>query len=402
DSLVSVIGCPFNHLIHQWEKDLKSMKINHEIIIADSTNPKWKNQISNKILDINNKNKKFLTILTTHDTFSSPKFCNEIRKVKSDLFLIMDEVHGIGTPLRSKGLLDNYTYRLGLSATPERWFDKKGTKLIKDFFSETVYKFPLNKAINTINVNTGKTYLTPYEYKPYFVELNDSELMEYKKITKKIVKAYFGSKKEDSLNISSLYFKRQKIINEALNKLKVLKNIIRENKLEHCLVYCSSKQIKPIQEILNQKGIVQHKFTMKEGIKKSDEFGGESERGLILKKFSEGFYKVLVAIKCLDEGVDIPSAKIAIIMSSTSNPIQYIQRRGRILRRSYNKEKAVIYDMIVIPGFDILKDDYIRDFELKIIRKEFQRYKEFALSADNALECLKLLEDMELKYDLSL
>ena len=198
-----------------------------------------------------------------------------------------------------------------------------------------------------------------------------------------------------------MYFKRQRIIDEAINKLEILKEIIDEHKLTHCLIYCSPKQITKIQSILNEKEIIQHKFTMKEGTKKSQKFGGDSERDFILKKFSEGIYKVLVAIRCLDEGVDIPTAKTAILMSSTSNPIQYIQRRGRILRTSSNKEKAIIYDMIVIPRLDIFKEEDIKDFESKIIKKEFIRYKEFALSADNALECLELLEEKEIKYNIN-
>ena len=169
NNLVSVIACPFNHLIHQWGKEIKSMQINQEVIIADGTNPKWKSELPDKILDINNKNRKFLIILTTHDTFSSPNFFKKIEKVKSNLLLIMDEVHGIGTTYRNKGLIKNYDFRLGLSATPERWFDKKGTSIIIDYFCKTVYEFSLTRAINTINPLTGKTFLTPYIYKPYFV-----------------------------------------------------------------------------------------------------------------------------------------------------------------------------------------------------------------------------------------
>ena len=140
---------------------------------------------------------------------------------------------------------------------------------------------------------------------------------------------------------------------------------------------------------------------MNEGTLKSQKYSGESERDFILKKFSEGIYKVLVAIRCFDEGVDIPTAKTAILMSSTSNPIQYVQRRGRILRIAPNKEKAIIYDMIVIPRLDIFKEEDIKEFESKIIKKEFVRYKEFALASDNALDCLNLLEEKELKYKIT-
>ena len=89
-------------------------------------------------------------------------------------------------------------------------------------------------------------------------------------------------------------------------------------------------------------------------------------------------------MKCLDEGVDIPSARIGIILASTTNPREFIQRRGRLLRRSKGKELAEIYDMIVAPIFDKNGQLDVIRYARKIMEKELLRADEFAKDALNA------------------
>ena len=93
--------------------------------------------------------------------------------------------------------------------------------------------------------------------------------------------------------------------------------------------------------------------------------------------------KALVAIRCLNEGVDVPSTDKVIIMSSSPNPAENVQRRGRVLRRHKGKEKAYIYDMIVIPDEDS-KLEHFKETEL-------DRLVEFISSSDNKRENRKLL-----------
>lgn len=320
------------------------------------------------------------------------------------LFLIVDEVHGIGAPIRKNGLIEEYTYRLGLSATPKRWLDPDGTEYITNYFKDVVYDFSLKKAINTVNPDTGDTFLTPYEYKPYFVELSDEEINEYEKISKNIAKAYHNAKNygEKTDWFSLLCIKRQKIIIDAMNKISTFFEILDEiGKVNHCLIYLSPNQLNKVQEILNNKGVIQHKFTLKEGTKSEDKYGGISEREFLLKGFADGKYQALVAMKCLDEGVDVPPARIAIFLASSSNPRQYIQRRGRILRNFPGKDKATIYDLIVIPPPLNNVDKDFWELERKIIRTELKRYKEFAYLSLNRMECLKKIESLEEKYKMA-
>lgn len=391
---ICIIACPYSHLIDQWIEDVKDFGYDEDIIVANSANPSWKRELNDYILDINTDICERLIIFTTHDTLSSIKFIEAMKESKADIFLIVDEVHGIGSNKRRKGLLENYKYRLGLSATPTRWFDEEGTDIIMSYFNEVVFSFSLDKALTTINPATGEFYLTPYEYYPYFIELTPNELQDYIIMSNKISKVYHlsSNKKEQEELMTSLLNKRQRIINNAKNKYNTLIKILENNsEIKHLLVYCSPQQMDKVQDILLRTNIKpQHKFTMGEGTKKETKYLGISERDYLLREFSKGNYRALVAMKCLDEGVDVPAAKTAIIMSSTSNPREYIQRRGRVLRRSHNKKRAIIYDLIVMPKFN--NNSTSGEIERKIRKKEMERYKEFARTAINSAECLEKLE----------
>lgn len=401
EKLVAVIACPYDHLIKQWVDDIDEFGMPYDIIIADSSNSGWKDKLADYLLDIKNEINEKLIVLTTHDTFPTDDFTKIIRMTNEKLFLIVDEIHGIGAPERKKGLTEDYYFRLGLSATPERWFDIEGTEKLFDYFGGTVFEFSLKDAINNINPTTGKTYLVPYEYRPFFVELTEEELEEYEKESEKIAKSYYRSKNDEEKEkwFSLLCFKRQKIIKNAINKYDTFNKILNEmGEIKHCLVYCSPEQIYRVQDVLNERGIVQHKFTMNEGSKPEEEYNGYSEREFLLQKFAEGAYQALVAMRCLDEGVDVPPAKTAIILASTGNSKQYIQRRGRVLRRFPGKEKAIIYDIIVIPTLSgAINSDFL-ELERKILKKELKRYREFASIALNSTECLNKIYVIEKKF----
>ena len=399
-NFISVISCPYGHLIKQWKEEIKKFGINITSVVADGTNKNWRKEIYSKLYDIKNNIYNNLIILTTHNTLSSEDFLNCIKNFKLDYLLIADEVHGLGAPQRKKALIKEYNYRLGLSATPKRWLDPEGTKEIIDFFNDTIYEFSLADAIKTRNPDTGETYLTPYMYKPVFTNLTDDELLLYEEMTKKIVKAYHKTKddKEKYNLLTLLLIKRQAIIKNADNKIMKLNEILKElPEIKYCLIYCEPQQLKLVQDILNtfgDKTIKHHKFTGIEGLTPNKKFNDLSEREFYLKSLAEGSYDVLVAMKCLDEGVDVPQAKIAIILSSSGNPRQFIQRRGRVLRRFPGKDKAIIYDLIVIPPKSIVHDELF-DLERKIIEKELLRYKEFARTSINYFECLTLIEEIE-------
>ncbi len=398
--LVVIIACPYTHIVEQWstvfqiynEKIEEAWRIDgfiSESCYADY--PNWKSRLKRRIRDIDEKdvsgnyflNK--LIIFTTHDTLSSENFTQMMKDVTSPILLIADEVHAVGSELKLEKLLDSYDYRLGLSATPTRYFDDEGTMKLKEYFGGIVGEFSINRAIK-------EKFLSPYQYIPKIVDLNDDEMEKYIELTKKVAKklSMMGNPKQQESEISSfIEGERASIISAAEKKYQAFKEILSQiGDLKHCLIYCHEKQLERVKEILFDKGIVFHQITFRE----------ETEKRIsILNQLAEGSYQAVVAINCLDEGVDIPSAKIGIILASTGNPRQYIQRRGRLLRKEPGKKEAIIYDILVVPYADQTPDE-ILPLERNIVRKELVRYEEFAESSNNKDEADKTIAEMRKIY----
>lgn len=125
------------------------------------------------------------------------------------------------------------------------------------------------------------------------------------------------------------------------------------------------------------------------------------EREVIKRCFATASpYQAIIAIKCLDEGVNIPSIKTSFILASTTNPKEYIQRRGRVLRLAKDKPYAVIYDFVTLtePMEDI--NQYSPDFncEKALAKRELQRIKEFGRIAKNARYSDELINDIEVTF----
>jgi superfamily II DNA or RNA helicase len=402
--LLTIISCPFLHLIPQWEESMVNSGINLPKVFASSKDPKWAEKLKDKILDMRLNRLDQFVVLTTHDTMSSKKFTTIMGDVSCPILMIGDEVHGMGSSSRMQGLLSQYKYRLGLSATPKRYFDDQGTDELYKFFDKAVYEFDLKRAINEINPATGQTYLCPYDYYPIFVELNMDEMDQYIILSKDISRLCAMKKKtiKDEKVLEHKLRKRSDIIKNAENKLiaftELLKELKNENKIKRTLVYCSPQQKDLVQNIIRDEGkIIQHKFTSDEdAVRKQAKFGGLTEREYLLDNFDKGLYDVLVAIKCLDEGVDVPSTKTAILMSSTGNPKEYIQRRGRVLRRHPGKNKAILYDFIVIPDLGLKGDMF--EYEKKVVQSQFDRIEEFVGESLNYSEISRNLFKIRLKY----
>lgn len=376
DNFLTIVVCPQKHLVNQWGEVINEFFI--EKIVSTVDNNSWKNHLKKIIREVQRKENYFPFVLTTHNKFSDPEFIKIIEKRKTNIFLIVDEVHGVGASVFQNGLRPIYQYRLGLSATPERWFDDEGTIIIDDYFEGCVFKFTLDEAIEA-------GFLTEYDYWPHFVTLTDAEFDEYMELTKKIAIKYNNHKNFEDLTNTGDYIRRQSIIDHAENKYDELKKILQINDYwDHLLVYCSSKpskdikQIDIVQKILLEDDIIAHTFT-------SDE-KSMIKRKNILDNFDRGNYQALTAMKCLDEGVDVKSAKHAILMASTANPREHIQRRGRLLRTHPGKDKAIIDDLIVLPN----SLDKLTKAERNIINKELDRYIEFMASAKNFNECNKI------------
>lgn len=390
ENILTIIACPQIHLVEQWSQDIENMGLGKVHRFYGSVNANWRREMDDLLfrISLGVSYAKPNIILTTHYSFATDDFVNKINDYDKKLFLIVDEVHHVGSCNFRKGLLEKYDYRLGLSATPSRFFDEEGTVIIDSFFNGSVYTFNITNALTIINPQTNKTFLTPYDYFPVKVDLSHKELKEYKDLTKKISKLYHITEEDNKETIENLIFKRKNIIKNAIGKYKCFRNILKNmTEKDHLIVFCSSNQMNKILIILEEESFTpKHTFTQHESVRREEDYNDLSERQFILKKFDEGKYKALIAIKCLDEGIDVPSANKVIIMSSTSNPAEYIQRRGRVLRRYPGKDKAYIYDLSVIPEGDEF-------FIQNIINNESDRLFDFINNANNKSYGFKLLRE---------
>lgn len=399
DRVLAVVACPYGHLIEQWKREIDKFGIQYNAIIrADSSNRGWRDDLRDRLIDLSLGYDERLLVLTTHRTFSSNDFRRLVSENKAGFcaLLIGDEVHGLGAEKSQEGLIEEYDLRLGLSATPRRWFDVPGTRAIYDFFGGIVYRFTLMEAINTINPTTGQTYLTPYRYLPQFVSLSAVELGEYNKHTKAIGARFSqtGDEEERDEILEMLLFRRANIIKNAEAKYEMLDDLLEGmSPLQWTIVYCSPQQIDRVMEIVNKHRIVAHRFTMDEGATPSQKYGGLSEREFILEKFGQAEYQVLVAMRCLDEGVDIPPARTIVLMASSGNPRQYIQRIGRVIRRYPGKTEASIHDIVVAPSMSALSPEVI-EVENAVFDRELERYEYIAKAALNTAQALKLIYDV--------
>jgi superfamily II DNA or RNA helicase len=403
-SITVVITAPYHHLLQQWNNEITKFGLKcDQTIIADSSNNQWKDTLVNSLIDLHLGHKKKIIILTTHNTLSSSDFKNIIGNNLNDskLLIIADEVHGLGAKKSQTGLLNEFEYRLGLSATPKRWYDTLGTNVIYDYFGGVVYEFGLEKAITSINPVTNETYLVPYKYRLNFLSLTADEIEKYIENTAKIIKQKSRAKteSEEDKYLELLYYQRANIIKNAKEKYTILNNILGEltPNLKWTIIYCSPQQIENIMKIIFNKGIISHRFTMAEGIRPKNEYQGLSEREYVLNKFAESKYQVLIAMKCLDEGVDIPPAREAVLMASSSNPREYIQRIGRVIRRYKGKREATIYDFLIIPSFNQLPLELMK-IEWNIFNKELIRCEEIGKIALNKVQALNSIYEIKNKY----
>lgn len=402
--LAVVIVAPYQHLVEQWVEDIEKFGMKPIIGYSSSSQKDWKNRLENAIRrqKLNVKGAEFFCFICTNVTYSS-KFVQEtINKIKGDCLLVVDEAHNFGAINLRKYLNPIFNYRLALSATLERHNDEAGTEALYSYFGDKCIEYTLEMAIDN-------GFLTKYHYHPIFVNLTDEELTDYYKLTKSIQQC-IKKGKDGKYTITEqgkrLTLKRSRLVSAAQNKLYALRQEISPFVAEnHILVYCGSaslkdfhsdtypvdedeiRQIDAVTDLLgNQLNMRVSQYTSREDIE---------ERKILKEQFANGdILQALIAIKCLDEGVNIPSIKIAFILASTTNPKEYVQRRGRVLRLYEGKQYAEIYDFITLPqklGNAYSATEAELKIGLELVRNELKRAFEFARLADNYVEAdLKL------------
>ena len=409
--LAAIIVCPYQHLVEQWVEDILKFNIEPIIGYSESSQKDWQKRLKDAIRDqkLKVRGKEFFCFICTNATFSSDYVQTQLAKIKSDTLLMVDEAHNFGAPYLSCLLFDNYKYRLALSATLERHNDEEGTAKLNDFFGEKCIEYTLDRAIE-------EKKLTKYKYYPVVVTLTEEELEAYDNLSYEIGKCMIKGK-NGKMKLSSrgekLALKRSRIVAGARNKVTMLEEVIQPYiQDKHILVYCGAtkgleqnqdrsdvdsediRQIDMVTGLLGNKlGMDVSQFTSKESVE---------EREVLKREFSIGdTLKVLIAIKCLDEGVNIPKIKTAFILASTTNPKEYIQRRGRVLRLAEGKEYAEIYDFITLP-YGIEEVTSLTAAQVKrnstLVKNELRRAEEFSRIAVNMVESASLIDEIKDAY----
>ena len=379
--LAVVIAAPYQHLVDQWNSIAESFGLRP--ILAYRSKSSWLNTLHQRILEYNRGDREVISVITTHTTFIDEDFQRAIGRLTRPTILIADEVHHLGAERSRTQLPENIQYRLALSATPDRWFDDAGTQALRGYFGETTFQFTLNDAIQ-------REVLVPYNYFPRLVELTENELNEYQILSTQIAKLISADETDLQDALKMLLIKRSRLLNNAAQKLVMLKEIVAQmDHVHHALFYCSPEQIDAVSQTLGwELGLLIGRFTAQES---------NNERQLILADFDQEVLQALVAMKCLDEGVDVPSTRTAFILASSSNPREFIQRRGRILRRAPGKTQAAIHDLIAIPP-QTWTDQVAFNTERSIIQHELKRFTEFARSAINKHQALDVIWDIARSY----
>ena len=381
--LAVIITVPYQHLVDQWQEEAGAF--GYQPILAYQSKAKWLEELNHTILDFIGGYRNFISVITTHTTFASPDFQATIARLTGPVLLIADEAHHLGAERSRHHYPANVPFRLALSATPDRWFDDAGTEALRAYFGPTVFAFPLAQAIGVS--------LTPYYYYPHLVELTEDELVAYRALTLKIARLFGKDDPDTQSALEKLLMQRARLLNVAVNKLATLSQLVdRAGQIEHTLFYCAYGQIDDVVRLLGwEKGLLINRFTAEES---------NTERQARLADFARGEIQALVAMKCLDEGVDVPTTRTAYFLASSGNPREFIQRRGRILRKSAGKEYSVIHDLIAVPPPAALDSETFA-IERSILRRELQRFKEFAEPALNKHEALDVIWDLATHYELN-
>lgn len=385
---IVVVIAPYKHLVEQWGHDIRNTFEDIEVLRITGENRLWRNELTFLINSCNKRPNKKIIVISTISSFKLPDFERIIALSTRDKLLIVDEAHRFETFIEF--IKTNYEYRLGLSATPEFFRNPHKTENLVNYFDKIVFEYNLEQAIKT-------GHLVNYIYKPHLLYLSDDEQEQYNYFQKRIAGCFRNSKlicTQDKL--MSLIRAKRSVLSKAeakdINFEVILKSIEQKQNL---IIYCGDGVSNYLEEsaakrhidlitmklkVLNYKV---HKFTAEEDIK---------TRMDLIEDFESKKVDALVAIRCLDEGVNIPSIQNALILASSEDPREFIQRRGRILRRSESKDFSTIHDVIMLPN-DVSG--------IAILKSELRRYQEYASLAMNSNQLFENLISILDRYNLN-
>ena len=389
--MVIVILAPYKHLCKQWAREVEGFGLK-PILCYDSSS-KWLELLESQLEALDSCKAGTLVVCATNATFlRNREFLTILKACESTKCLVGDEVHNLGSEQAKKMLPKEFLVRLGLSATPERSGDDDGTDAIFSYFGKTVFEYDLKKAME-------KGFLTPYDYDFSVVEMTELEAKDYADLTKKYARLASSKDPKDKEMAELILFQRSILAGAAFNKINALVDRLMYDPLRKGLVYCSPGEVTDSSGAVlgSQKDLVSAAFAkcnppirVRQFIHETD----DDERELMVKEITDDSIQGIIAVKCLDEGVDVPCLEQAYILASSKNYRQTVQRRGRLLRNSPGKLKAKLVDFILVPpGWT--KGRPGEPWEAALISAELKRAEEFAELALNRVQVTAKLNELK-------
>jgi len=381
--LLLVIAAPYRPLLAQWAREVE--KFSHTPVLPGSESSRGAKleRVSRAIRNLRLGVADLECLVISHELLKDDAFKEEIARYAGPSMIVGDEVHGLGTKSFLSSAPENFMFRLGLSATPVRQYDEIGTEGLAKYFGDVVFRFPLEEAI-------GKC-LVPYEYHVHPVTLGSEEIEEWLELTSRLQSVGWksdGKSLDGELppEVLRLLTRRHKILEQANGKLSVLRGLFarsKANDVRHALVYTSDKGREQLDQVnrmlMDDLRLRVHQITQ-------DETGNSDLTQDLIDGFARGdSIQVLTAMRVLDEGIDIPEVSTAYILASTTVERQWVQRRGRVLRKCArtNKQRAYVHDFLVLPPTE-RGPDYYGDEIVGILKGELSRIMAFAKTASNA------------------
>ena len=399
DPLVVLILAPFQHLVDQWITEVESFGVRPVAVYESSQ--RWLPVVEDQLAEARLGQRPVVIMVATNASFAGERFQAILSRISLPLLVIADEAHNLGSSAYRSSLPPNAAYRLALSATPERWFDDAGTDALINYFGPVVFELGLGEAIEMGG-------LCRYRYIPRLVVLSHRETQLYVDLTTQIAKRLAAGDNLDTNDpdspIGHLLRQRAGVLGHAVGKVGALRGDLEARRtLWYQLIYCAEgrrptepgepagpNQVADVMDMVgNGLHLAAHSYVAETP---------RTERRVLLRRFDAGDdLRVLVAMRCLDEGVDIPDARVGYLLASSSNPRQFIQRRGRLLRPAPGKEMAEILDYIAVPQSDAPINF---DIERNLLTRELERANEFGKLAENYETTLQVLRPLKEQYQL--
>jgi superfamily II DNA or RNA helicase len=380
---ITLVVVPQTPLLSQWIEEIENIfGRNTEILQCGGENGRgWQSDILSKVDpyrasqdSIIRRRGKDIIVTTIHSAISEP-FQRAMESIPPErIQLIADEVHNYGAPSFRRLFKIDAGRRLGLSATPERKMDPEGTEAILTYFDHNQFEYSTQNAIND-------GYLAEYEYHPVICDLRPYEYEEYADLTRKIqqisaqLKSDEGSNPDLEEQLKRLSINRAKIKKKADNKPEVFGQLLDRDIPTPAIIFCEdTEQVEEIKSQLESRNLRFEEYVSRLS---------DADLQRAYHKFENGMIDYLLAIRCLDEGVDVPDCQTAILISNNKSERQFVQRRGRVLRQSTGKGQATIYDILTFPGVSAKEGDEVTR---KVVEDEINRAKHLIRAAENEFD----------------